>query len=100
MRNSRTTSVNYTPRLGQWEAFDLCPPEVREALTLAVISFDAGAAYRYSKKHGPAATVRWIEQGNLAEAKRPWIPPRGVKGTKGYRPGLPNPCVTLRLRPL
>jgi len=90
----------YKPRYSQLEAFDLCHPEVREALNLAVIAFDTNSVLRYQKKHGVAEAVRWVALGNYAEAKRPWIMARGVKGTKGYVPAMPNPCVTLNLPPL
>lgn len=70
------------------------------ALAGAVTEFDTAAVYRYQRKHGVAEAVAWISLGNRAEAKRLWIPARGVKGTKGYRPAVPNPCQTLGLSPL
>jgi hypothetical protein len=100
MANSRSRTINYTPRYTQWEAFDLCHWTVRAALTRAVISFDTVAVLNYQKKHGARAAIDWIALGNHNEAKRYWIKPRGVPGTKGYVPGIENPCVTLKLRPL
>lgn len=100
MANSRTRSVNYTPRMQQWEAFDLCSLELREALNAAVIAFDTYELLRYERKHGTAAAIEWVALGNRNEAKRFWIKPRGVPGSKGFVPGVPNPCVTLGLRPL
>ena len=100
MSNSRTRAINYTPRMSQLEAFDLCDAAVRGALASAVAEFDTCAVLRYQRQHGVAATLRWISSGNRSEAARPWIPARGVKGTPGYRPAMPNPCVVLGLRPL
>lgn len=101
MGNYRTgRMLTYKPRYSQWEAFDLCHPRVREALSLAVTSYDNVAVLNYSRKHGADAAIRWIEQGNRSEAKRDWIRARGVKGKKGYVPAMPNPCVTLKLKPL
>lgn len=100
MANARSRSVSYTPRMQQWEAFDLCSPELREALANAVTLFDTYAMLRYERKHGTSAALRWVRQGNRAEAQRYWIKPRGIPGSKGFVPGVPNPCVTLGLRPL
>jgi hypothetical protein len=100
MANHRYASVTYKPRYGQWEAFDLCHPDVREALNNALTVFDTNAMLRYQRQHGVAATLRWIGVGNREEAKRPWIKARGVKGTKGYVPAVPNSCVALGLRPM
>lgn len=99
--NSRSgRTINYTPRYTQWEAFDLLHPRVRDALQRAVIEYDTVAVLNYSRKHGADAAIRWIAQGNASEAKRDWIRARGVKGRKGYVPAMPNPCVTLKLKPL
>jgi hypothetical protein len=100
MSNSRTRQINYKQRYTQWEAFDLCHHKVRAALSAALTEYDTVAVLNYQRKHGLAAALDWIKLGNYAEAKRPWIKARGIKGTKGYVPAVPNACVTLNLRPL
>jgi hypothetical protein len=87
--NGRTVSINYTPRMKPFEAYDKLPPKIKRALQSALISYDAYGVYRYWQKIGNQdAVVRWIASGDTAELKRPW-----------WR-GMPCPTHTLRLKPL
>lgn len=86
--NSRVRSVNYTPRMTDLDAFDMCHHTVKHALETALISWDAYAALRYQRKHGAAATVNWINCGDAVELQRPW------------GRGFPCPTHALGLKPL
>lgn len=86
--NSRTRTVNYTPRMTDMEAFDLLHPELKHALETSPFEWDAYATYRYAKKHTRKETIAWIEGGNAAEMKRQW------------GRGVPNPTASLGLAPL
>jgi len=89
MANYQTRSVNYTPRMTDLEAHDKLPPALKHVLETSPAAWSAYAVYRRWQKVGDVkAVIRWIEGGNVAEAKRPW-----------FR-GMPNPCVTLKIKPL
>lgn len=101
MGNSRTRSVNYTPRMTGMEAFDKLPSAIKHALETATIEWDAYGVYRYWQKCGNVQeTIRWIRYGDAEQAKRAWFPSKGFKGKPGYKPGMPNPCVSLGIKPL
>jgi hypothetical protein len=99
-RNSPTRTINYKPRMTQWDAYDKLPPQVQHALQTAVISFDSYSVYRHVQKHGIRKTLAWVAAGNNVWARHDLQPPRGVKGRKGYRPAEPSTVVSCKVKPL
>jgi hypothetical protein len=64
MSNSRTQSINYTPRYTQWEAFDLLPPLIRAALREGPQEWDTAALLRmYRREIKAGATPEKAERG-------------------------------------
>lgn len=100
MSNSPRRTINYTPRMSQFEAYDLLPPKVQHALQEAVTAFDAYAVYRFEKKHGIRKTLVWLAEGNAAWAAKDFVPARGIKGSSGYRPAWKSTVITCKVPPL
>ncbi len=97
MGNSPTRSISYTPRMTQYEAYDLLPPQVQHALQEAVTAFDAYATYRAVKKDGIRKVLRMLEDWNTNRSRENFVPACGVKGTKGYRPAWPSTVVACKV---
>jgi hypothetical protein len=94
MGNSRGRTINYTPRMTQWEAYDQLPAEVKKALQDALTEWDAYAVLRYARRNSAKSAVAWIRQGDAAFLKKGWEPRRG------FRPKMPSPCEEMEVSPL
>lgn len=69
-RNGQRDGKNYHSKLGDFEAFDRCPPDVREALREAAFNWSAPWAYNQCKKLPSYAVVGMIKAGDRShEAK-------------------------------
>ena len=86
--NSRSRTINYTPRMTQMEAFDLLAPRVREFLRGTVTEWDTLSILKFQKKNTVWQTLEWLAKAEAKEIQRSW-----------YR-GHANPVTVLGLKPL
>lgn len=88
-QNSKSGGRRASFRLSEEEAFELCHPDVREALRSCVFSWSTAGALNYQRKHGSAATVAWLRDGDMTAIRR-----------QGWTKGVKSPCISHRVKPL
>lgn len=100
MSNSRKRTINYKPRMTDFEAYDLLPPKIQHALQASLVSYDAYYIYREVEKRGIRKVLVMLEKWNAVRSLAVFVPARGIKGTKGYRPAWPSTVVSCKVKPL
>lgn len=94
MANYRSQTINYKPRMSEFEAFDKLGPRVRKALQEAVTSWDAYWCLRMSLKHGGDYVIAALERGDKDLCRKGFVP------AKGFRKAVPSSYVECKVKPL
>ena len=71
------------------EAFDLCHPDVRQALRSSVFQWSAGWALGMQRKHGTKFVITLLREADMRKIRK-----------QGWFKDVKSPIVSYRLKPL